>query len=148
MQTVRVLAEVVRGEGEAGGERQIAADDPVAAHEPPLGVEDVHRAAAPAGGAVDAPEQLRHHPPRLGTAGDRVAVGAVGADQVVLVAHRRGRADDRRLLADREVKEAARLRALVLAPGLLLEAPDQRHRLEQRGAGLAIGKRTRTARSV
>ena len=122
---------VVAREREPRRERQVAADDPVAAHEPVLGVEDVHRAAAAAGGAVDAAEELGHHVLGLGAAGDRVAVGAVGADQVVRRLHRRGRADDRRLLADREVKEAAGLGALVLATGLLLEAADQRHRLEQ-----------------
>ena len=137
----RVLAEVVGGEAEAGGERQVAADDPVAAHEPPLPVEDVHRAAAPARGPVDAPEELRHHVLGVGAAGDRVAVGAVGADQVVVRLHHRGRADDRRLLADRQVEEATGLRPLVLAPGLLLEAADQRHRLEQLDAGLGVGKR-------
>ena len=63
----------------------------------------------------------------LGAAGDRVAVGAVGADQVVVLAHHRGGADDRRLLADRQVQEAAGLGPLVLAPRLLLEAADQRH---------------------
>src|SRR5262249_56095657 len=95
------------GEGEPGGDRQVAADDPVAAHEAPLGVEDVHRAAAPAAGAVDAAEELGHHPLGVGAAGDRVPVRAVGADQVVLLAHHRGGADDRRLLADRQVHEAA-----------------------------------------
>ena len=97
----RVFALVLGGEGEAGGDRQVAADDPVAAHEAALAVEDVHRAAAPAAGPVDAAEELGHHPLGFGAAGDRVAVGAVGADQVVLVAHHRGGADDRRLLADR-----------------------------------------------
>ena len=127
----RVFALVLGGERQPRGDRQVAADDPVAAHEAVLGVEDVHRAAAAAAGAVDPAEELRHHPLGLGAAGDRVAVGAVGADQVVLLAHHRGGADDRRLLADRQVQEAPRLRPLVLPPGLLLEAPDQRHPREQ-----------------
>ena len=43
----RVLgAQVVGGQAEAGGDRQVAADDPVAAHEALLEVEHVHRAAA------------------------------------------------------------------------------------------------------
>ena len=136
----RVLALVVGGEGEAGGDRQVAADDPVAAHEAVLAVEDVHRAAAAAAGAVDAAEELRHHPLGVGAAGDRVAVGAVGADQVVLVAHHRGGADDRRLLADRQVQEAAGFGPLVLAPGLLLEAADQRHPREQLVTGGGVGQ--------
>ena len=132
MQTVTESSPlVVGGEPQAGRQRQGAADDPVAAHEAALEVEDVHRAAAPARGAVDAAEELGHHVLRVGAAGDRVAVGAVGADQVVVVAHHRGGADDRRLLADRQVKEAAGLGLLVLAPGLLLEAADQHHLREQ-----------------
>ena len=134
----RVFALEVGGERQPGGDRQVAADDPVAAHEAPLGVEDVHRAAAAAAGAVDAAEELGHHPLGVGAAGDRVAVGAVGADQVVLVAHHRGGADDRRLLADRQVQEAAGFGPLVLAPRLLLEAADQRHAGEElvRGGGV------------
>src|SRR3712207_7342188 len=54
--------------------------------------------------------------------------------QVILGLHDRGSADDRGLLADREVKEPAGLGLLVLAPGLLLKAPDERHLLEQREA--------------
>ena len=140
----RVFALVLGGEREAGRDRQVAADDPVAAHEAALGVEDVHRAAAPAAGPVDPAEELRHHPLGVGAAGDRVAVGAVGADQVVLLAHRRGGADDRRLLADREVQEAAGLRPLVLAPRLLLEAADQRHPREQ----LVTGRRRRARSAI
>src|SRR4029079_5082895 len=100
---------------------------PGAPHRPPLAVEDVHRAAATAGGPVLAAEQLGHHVLRVGAAGDRVAVGPVGPDQVVVGTHDGGRADDRRLLADRQVEEAAGLGPLVLAAGLLLEAADERH---------------------
>ena len=141
MQTVTASSPlVVGGEREAGGDRQVAADDPVAAHEAALAVEDVHRAAAAAAGPVDPAEELGHHALGVGAAGDRVAVGAVGADQVVLVAHHRGGADDRRLLADREVEEAARLGPLVLAPRLLLEAADQRHPREQLVTGGGVGQ--------
>src|SRR4029450_7214890 len=55
----------------------------------------------------------------------------VGADQVVVVAHHRGGADDRRLLADREMQEAAGLGLLVLPSRLLLEAANQHHLREQ-----------------
>ena len=77
---------------------------------------------------------------RLGAAGDRVAVGAVGADQEVFVAHHRGGADDRRLLADRQVEEATGFGPLVLAPRLLLEAADQGHAREQLVTGRGIGE--------
>ncbi len=132
---------VVGGERDAGGQRQVAADDAVATEEATLVVVDVHRAAAPARGAVDAAEELGHDVLGVGAARDRVTVGAVGADQVVARLHRRGRADDRRLLADREVKEAARFGPLILASGLFLEAADQRHRLEQLETDLGLGKR-------
>lgn len=136
----RVFTFVLGGERQPGGDREVAADDPVAAHEAPLGVEDVHRAAAAAAGPVDAAEQLRHHPLGLGAAGDRVAVGAVGADQEVFVAHHRGGADDRRLLADRQVQEAAGFGPLVLAARLLLEAADQGHPRKQLITGGGIGQ--------
>ena len=96
----------------------------------------------------------------IGSACDRVAVGAVGADQVVVRPHHRGRADDRRLLTDRQVEEAAGLGALVLPPGLLLEAPDQDHQGEQLAAGrlvrelrlarrrLAVGRSGRPSRRL
>ena len=135
-----VGALVVGGEREPGGDREVAADDPVAAHEAAVAVEDVHRAAASAGGAVLAAEQLGHHVLGVGAAGDRVAVGPVGADQVVVRLHHRGRADDRRLLADRQVQEPAGLRTLVLAARLLLEAADQGHLAEQFAARLGVGE--------
>ncbi len=53
---------------------------------------------------------------------------AVGRDEVVVVAQRARRADDRRLLADREVQEAADLRLRVHLAGALLEAADEHHR--------------------
>ena len=120
-----VEALVVGGERHAGGERQVAADDPVAAHEAVLEVEHVHRAAAAVRDAVLAAEQLGHHAVGIGPAGQRVAVRAVGRDQVVLVAQRAAGADDRRLLADRQVQEAADLGLRVHLPRALLEAADR-----------------------
>src|SRR4051794_23937833 len=69
-----------------------------------------------------------------------MSVRAVGADQVVLLAHHRGGAEDRRLLADRQMEEAARFGSLVLTPGLLLEAPDQAHPREQLVTGGGVGE--------
>ena len=71
---------------------------------------------------------------------ERVAVRAVGRDQVVLVAHRADGADDRRLLADREVQEAADLRLRVHLARALLEAADEHHRLEPLARGVALGQ--------
>ncbi len=80
--------------------------------------------------AVDAAEQLRHHVLRRRAAHERVAVRAVGRDQVVVLAQRPRAAHDRRLLADRQVQEAADLRPRVHLARALLEAADQRHRLQ------------------
>ena len=139
----RILALVLGGESQARRDREVAADDAIAAHEAALGVEDVHRPAAAARAAVLAAEELGHHVLRVGAAGDRVTVGAVSADQVVVGPHHRRRADDRRLLPDRQVQEAAGLRLLVLAARLLLEAANERHGLEQLAAGVRVGKRVR-----
>ena len=129
---------VVGGERHAGRQREVAADDPVAAHEAVLEVEHVHRAAAAVRDAVLAAEQLGHHLVGVGAARERVAVRAVGGDQVVLVAHRADGADDRRLLADREVQEAADLRLRVHLARALLEAADEHHRLEPLARGVAV----------
>ena len=121
---------VVARQRDPRGDRQVAADDPVAAHEAPLAVEHVHRAPAPAGDAGLAPEQLGHHALGIGPARQRVAMRTVGRDQEVLVAHRPHGADDRRLLADRQVQEAADLGLRVHLARALLEAADQQHRFQ------------------
>jgi hypothetical protein len=71
---------------------------------------------------------------------ERVAVRAVGRDQVVVVAHRARRADDRRLLADREVQEAADLGLGVHLSRALLEAADEHHRLQPFAGYVALWK--------
>ena len=131
---------VVGRQRHAGGQRQVAADDPVAAHEAVLEVEHVHRAAAAVRDALLAAEQLGHHAVGIRAAGERVAVRAVGRDQVVLVAHRPAGADDRRLLADRQVQEAADLGLRVHLARALLEAADEHHRLQPLACRVAVGK--------
>src|SRR4051794_40217097 len=133
-------AAVVGGEGHARGEREVAADDAVATHEAVLEVEHVHGAAAPVRDALLAAEQLGHDAVRLGAARERVAMRAVGRDEVVLVAHRAHGADDGRLLADREVQEAADLGLRVHLTRSLLEAADEHHRLEPLAGGVALGQ--------
>ena len=131
-------AAVVGGQRHARGEREVAADDPVAAHEAVLEVEHVHRAAAAVRDARLAAEQLGHDLVGIRAARQRVAVRAVGRDQVVLVAHRADGADDRRLLADGEVEEATDLRLRVHLARPLLEAADEHHRLEPLARGVAL----------
>ena len=132
--------EVVAGERDAGRQRQAAADDAVAAEEAPLPVEQVHRAAAALRAAVDAPEQLRHDGVRMSSARERLAVLAVGRHQVVGFRERLCGADDRGLLADAEVQEAADLRLRVHLTRALLEAADQHHLREDGAAGVGIGQ--------
>ena len=124
----RVLALVLAGEGDAGGQRDVAADDRVAAEEALLGVEEVHRAALALGAAGVPAQELGHrlvgpHPP-----GQGVAVVAIGGDDVVVLAEDADRTDGDRLLSAIEVAEAADLAAhLVELVRLLLESADQQH---------------------
>ena len=70
----------------------------------------------------------------------RLAVLAVGGHQVVGVAERLGGADDRGLLADAEVEEAADLGLRVHLARALLEAADEEHLLEDGEAGVLVGQ--------
>src|SRR3954469_5658425 len=132
---------VVGAEPEADRDGEVAADDPVAAHEAALEVEHVHRAAVALRDAVDAAEELGHDVVRARAAHDRVAVRAVGRDEVVAVSHRARGADDRGLLADREMEEAADLGLRVHLPRALLEAADEHHRPEPLPRGVRLGQR-------
>ena len=76
------------------------------------------------------PEELGHDVLGRRAADDGVAVGAIGGDQVVGLAQRARGADDRGLLADGQVQEAADLGTSVHLAGALLEATDEDHRLE------------------
>ena len=95
------------GEGEAGAERHLGADDAVPAVEALLAGEHVHRAALALGVAAAAPGQLGHDAARVHVAGQHVAVVAVAGDDAVARAQRMLDADGDRLLADIEVAEAA-----------------------------------------
>ena len=132
---------VVAREGDAGGERQVAAHDPVAAEEAALQVEEMHRAAAALGAPVLTPEQLRHDGVDRRATGQRLAVLAVGREEVIAVAHGVDGADDRGLLADAEVEKAADLGLRVHLPRPLLEAPDEHHPLEDPAGGVGVRER-------
>ena len=81
--------------------------------------------------AVDAAEQLGHHGARRHAARERLAVIAVGRDDVVVGAEHRERAGAHRFLADVEVAEAADLAERVGLGASLLEAALQQHRPQQ-----------------
>ncbi len=122
-----VVAAVLVGEGQAGAERDLRADDAVAAEEALLGGEHVHRAALALGIAVGPAGQLRHHALGVHAAGQHVAVVAVAGDDLVARLERHLHADHHGLLADVEVAEAADQAHAVHLAGLLLEAADQQH---------------------
>ncbi len=107
--------------------RQVAADDAVAAEVAGGHVVEVHRAALAAADPADLAAQLGHQRPRVGAAGEGVAVVAVGGDEVVVGAQQAHRPHRHRLLADVQVEEAADLPLHVDLGATLLEAPDEEH---------------------
>ena len=80
------VAAVLVGEGEAGAERHLRADDAVAAVEMLLLGEHVHRAALALRQAAAASGQLGHDALRVHAAGEHVAVVAVSGDHLIAVA--------------------------------------------------------------
>ena len=126
-----ILAPVLDGEGDAGGQRDVAADDGVAAEKPLLDVEEVHRAALAPGAARHLAQQFRHARPGRHAPGQGVAVIAIGRDQIVVFPEHADRTDRHGLLPAVLVEEAADLVALLvehLRP--FLEPADQHHLAE------------------
>ena len=138
-----IAAAVLDGEADAGGERDVPADDAVAAEEVHAAVEHVHRAALAVRAAVDAAEQLGHHGARRDAAHERLAVVAVRGDDVVVGPQRGLRARAHGFLSDVQVAEAADLAQRVRLGGAFLEAALEQHVVQQlqvqRGIGLRIG---------
>src|SRR5678810_591092 len=117
-----VAAPILDGEGNAGAERNVRANDAVAAEEVQALVEHVHRAALTASTAVDAAEELGHHGARCHTACKRLTVVAVGRNDVVVGAEERQNARAHRLLSDVQMAKAADLAQRVRLGAALLEA--------------------------
>jgi hypothetical protein len=114
-------------EGGARAERDVAADDAVAAPELVLLAGEVHGAADAVGDAGGAAEELGDDHLRVGPAGQDLPVVAVAGDDVVIGVQRAERADGDRLLADVEVAEAQDLLERVGLGRQLLEAADEDH---------------------
>ena len=110
-----------------GGERKVAADDPVAAHEAQPGVEHVHRSAATVRGARLFSEELGHHRLGVDAASDGVAMLSVAGEDVVVGLEGLDAPDHCRLLAQVEVAVAADLGLGVLLLCALLEPADELH---------------------
>ena len=117
------------GEGDAGGVRDALADDSARAQEAASRVAQVHRAAVASAQAVLAAVDLGHHRLGVGAQGDRVAVAAVGRQQLVAVLERRQRPDDGGLGAVGEMGVAPDHAGVLLERPLdaLLEVPDAQH---------------------
>ena len=96
---------------------------------------DVHRTAPAMAVAGLLAEQLGHHPARVMTLRDGMAVAAVGADDVVVRLDGRDRADGDPLLAEIRVEIPADVPEAVLLDRSLFESSDRQrrlvHRLEQ-----------------
>ena len=126
-----VFAAVLAGEGDAGGQRNMAADDRMPAEKSLLGVEKMHRPALALGAAGHLAQELGHsllrgHPPR-----QAMTMVAVRRDDVIVLTQHADRADRHRLLAAVLVKKTADLVPLLiehLRP--FLEAADQHHLAE------------------
>jgi hypothetical protein len=122
---------VAEGERRTGGERQMSADDPVAAVEATLGVEEVHRAPLPFRDPGPLAEQLGHHRARITAEHQHVRMVAIsGVDDVVGAEGGEDSGDDG-LLSCVDVEVTADLSAAELPLGRLFEPPDQQHLPEQ-----------------
>src|ERR1700722_16504762 len=112
------------GEGEPRAERDLRADDAMAAVEVLGLAEHVHRAAFALGIAAAASGQLGHHTLGVHSAGQHMPVIAVsGYDLVALLPGHLHPHDDR-FLADIEVAESADRTHSVELAGLFLEPAD------------------------
>src|SRR5712691_13703 len=120
---------VAVGEGDAGSDRALRADDAVAAVEVLLDREHVHRAALALGIAAAAAGELGHHALRVHAAGEHVAVVAVAGDDLIPLLDRHLHADHDRFLADVEMAKAADQPHAVKLARLFLETADPEHLL-------------------
>ena len=123
---IAVLAVMV-GEGDAGAEGHLRADDAVAAIEMLLLGEHVHGAALALRQAAATAGQLGHDAPGFHSAGQHVPVVAIAGDHLIAGLRRKLHADDDRFLTDIEMTEPADEAHAVHLPGLLLEAADEQH---------------------
>src|SRR6185295_17471545 len=119
-----IVAAILGGEGQAGPQRHLRANDAMAAEEALLPREHVHRAALAFGIAAAPAGEFRHHALGVHAAGQHVAVVAVAGDDRIAVLDRHLHADHDRFLADIEVAETADQPHAVHLPRLLLEAAD------------------------
>ena len=122
-----VAALHLRAERGAGRDRQARAHDAGLAEAANAEIRQVHRAAHARVDAGRLAHQLREQPVHPRALADRVPVRAVVAHHVVLVAQRKARADNRRLLADRGMQRTGYLADLQLLDRRQFERPAPEH---------------------
>src|ERR671917_1611431 len=105
----------------------MTADDPVAAHEATLDVEEVHRAALALDDARALAVDLGHDVLGVGPQQERVGVVAVGGDDPVALLEGLQESRSHCLLADVDVEVAPDLALPEAPPARLLERPDNHH---------------------
>ena len=110
---------------ERGGDR--SADDAVAADQPVLQVDHVHRAGTAAAHPGGAAQHLGRERRGIGPFGERMAVAPVGAGQVVVGRQRETCSNRDRLLPGAEMRGAVNLPGEEQAVHGGLEQPDQQH---------------------
>src|SRR5688572_26935156 len=99
---------VLSREGRPDAQRNMSADDSMAAEVPHFGLEEVHRAALPLGATIDSSKQLRHRRIRAHPQRQRMAVIAIAIDEVVFALLKHGRdASGDGFLSAIEVAESA-----------------------------------------
>lgn len=118
---------VLGGEGEAGADGCLGADDAVAAEVPVRAVEHVHGATLALGAAGDFSVHFGHAGACGHAAGEGVTVVAVRGDDWVVVVEGVDGADGEGFLADVEVTEAADFGLLVGLGAAVLKLADEDH---------------------
>jgi hypothetical protein len=122
-----LVVPVVVGEAQPCAERDLRADDAVAAVEVGLGREHVHRPALALGRAPGPAGQFGHHLFRVHPAGEHMTVIPITGDHLIALLLDRLHADRNGFLADVEVAEAADQAHAVKLPSALFKAPDEQH---------------------
>src|ERR1700743_3801934 len=117
-----IIAAIAVGKSKAGAERNLRADDAMAAEEILLLAEHVHRAALAVGIATAAAGQLSHNALGVHSRGEHMPVITVTRYDLIALLERHLHADDDRFLADIEVTKTADRSHAVGRPGLLFKA--------------------------
>src|SRR5207237_2703613 len=104
-----------------------ATDNRIAAHEPEVDIEQMHRTTVAARKTGRFAEQFGHYRARRCTFRQTMTVLAISRDHVILIVQGRNRANSDGFLAGIEMAKTGDLAARVHLSGFFLEAPYQHH---------------------